>query len=176
MTGPTIRPARADDMAAVAAIYRPAVLDGTASFELDPPDTAELTARWVRIVEAGLPWIVAETGGAVAGYAYAGPYRPRPAYRFALEDSIYVDPAHKGAGIGRALMAALLPLAEASGARQMVAIIGDPPNQTASVALHARFGFARAGLLQAVGWKHGGWRDTLLMQRPLGDGTGGPAT
>ena len=170
MTDLTIRPARAEDMAAVAAIYRPAVLEGTASFELEPPDVAEMTARWSRIVAAGLPYLVAEAGGAVAGYAYAGPYRPRPAYRFTVEDSIYIAPAHKGAGLGGRLMAELLVLAEAAGARQIVAVIGDPPNQPASVALHERFGFGRIGTLKSVGWKHGAWRDTLLMQRALGPG------
>jgi phosphinothricin acetyltransferase len=171
---PLIRNATAADMAAIAAIYATAVLNGTASFELDPPDAAEMTARWQKIAEAGLPYIVAETGGAVAGYAYAGPYRPRPAYRFTLEDSIYIAPDRQGAGIGSALMGALIARAEATGARQLLAVIGDPPNQAASVALHSGFGFERVGLLPAVGWKAGAWRDTLLMQRPLGPGSAAP--
>jgi phosphinothricin acetyltransferase len=172
----TIRDALPDDMGAVTAIYAPAVRHGTASFELEPPDEAVMAQRRAAVVECGLPYLVCLRAGEIVGYAYAGLYRPRPSYRFTVEDSIYVAPEAKGGGIGTALMAALIERATAAGARQMLAVIGDPPNQPASVALHRRFGFVEAGLLRAVGWKFGAWRDTLLMARRLGSGSDTPAT
>ena len=170
----SIRDAMPADMEAVTAIYAPAVRHGTASFELNPPDVATMTLRFAAVVESGLPYLVALREGRIVGYAYAGLYRPRPAYRFTVEDSIYVAPEAKGGGVGSALMAVLLDRATAAGARQMLAVIGDPPHQPASIALHRRFGFTDAGLLRAVGWKFDAWRDTLLMLRALGHGAASP--
>ena len=164
-----IRPARATDVPRLVAIYADAVLNGCASFEIDPPDETEMAARLARIVGGGLPWLVAEVDGRVAGYAYAGPYRPRPAYRHTLENSVYVDPADKGLGLGRRLLEALIEATTALGCRQMIAVIGDSAN-AASIGLHTALGFAPAGVLRSVGWKHGRWLDSVLMQRALGDG------
>ena len=172
-TAPLIRPAVTADIPAIRAIYADAVLNGCASFELDPPDETEMTARMAKIRDAGLPWFVAEVDGRVLGYAYAGAYRPRPAYRFTVENSVYVDPAAKGRGLGRALLAALIETTTAMGYRQMLAVIGDSGN-AASIGLHAALGFTHAGLLRSVGWKHGRWLDSVLMQRPLGDGDATP--
>lgn len=171
MSEPTvlIRPATPADVPRFAAIYADAVLNGCASFELDPPDEAEMAARLAKIVDAGMPWLVAEADGRVEGYAYAGAYRPRPAYRNTVENSVYVDPAAKGRGLGRRLLAALIDATTALGYRQMIAVIGDSGN-AASIGLHAALGFTHAGLLRSVGWKHGRWLDSVLMQRPLGDG------
>ena len=164
-----LRPATPADIPAVRAIYADAVLNGCASFELDPPDAAEMAARMAKVSEAGLPWLVAEIDGRVLGYAYAGVYRPRPAYRFTVENSVYVDPAAKGRGLGRMLLAALIEATTALGYRQMLAVIGDSGNP-ASIGLHAALGFSHAGLLPSVGWKPGRWLDSVLMQRPLGEG------
>ncbi len=166
---PLIRPAIETDLPAIRAIYADAVLNGCASFELDPPDATEMAARMAKIREAGMPWLVAEVDGCVLGYAYAGAYRPRPAYRHTVENSVYVDPAAKGLGLGRALLAALIDEVTALGFRQMLAVIGDSGN-AASIGLHTALGFSHAGLLRSVGWKHGRWLDSVLMQRPLGDG------
>lgn len=165
-----VRPAAEGDMAAVAAVYAHHVLTGLATFEEEPPDAAEMARRRAALVERGLPYLVAAEGGRVIGYAYAGPYRARIAYRFSLEDSIYLDPAATGRGIGRALLERLLAESAAWGARQMVAVIGDSAN-AGSIALHARLGFRRVGTLEAVGFKFGRWVDSVLMQRPLGDGS-----
>ena len=156
-----LRHATSADAPAVACIYAEAVLNGTASFETVPPSADAIAARLADLHEAGLPWLVA------SGYAYAGLYRTRAAYRSTLETSIYVAPAAQGRGVGRALLGALVPACEALDARQLVAIIAHPGSE-ASVALHARFGFVHAGRLAAVGFKHGRWLDTLLMQRALG--------
>lgn len=164
-----IRPATLDDVPRLAAIYADAVLHGCASFELEPPDLAEMAARLAKIRDAGLPWFVAEVDGQVMGYAYAGAYRPRPAYRFTVENSVYVDPAAKGRGLGRRLLAALIEATTALGFRRMLAVIGDSGN-AASIGLHAALGFTHAGLLPSVGWKHGRWLDSVLMQLPLGPG------
>ncbi len=158
----------------VTAIYARHVRTGTASFEVEPPDAAEITRRWADIVQRSLPYLVAERGGEVVGYAYAGPYRPRPAYRYTVEDSIYVRGDCIGAGIGRALLDALIAACERWGARQMVAVIGDSGN-TASIRVHAAAGFARTGTLPDVGWKFGRWLDVVLMQRALGSGATSPA-
>ncbi|MEO1239148.1 MAG: N-acetyltransferase family protein [Pseudomonadota bacterium] len=165
-----IRPAETRDLDAVQAIYADAVLHGTASFEIDPPDLSEITRRWKDVHAAKLPYVVADEGGQVAGYAYAAPYRPRPAYRFTAECSVYVDPAHGGRGLGSALMAEVIAQTEAAGYRQMIAVIGDSAN-LASQRLHARLGFREVGTFGAVGFKHGRWLDTVLMQRALGDGS-----
>ena len=164
-----IRPATFDDVPRLAAIYADAVLHGCASFELEPPDRAEMAARLAKIRDAGLPWFVAEVDGQVMGYAYAGAYRPRPAYRFTVENSVYVDPAAKGRGLGRRLLATLIEATTALGFRRMLAVIGDSGN-AASIGLHAALGFTHAGLLPSVGWKHGRWLDSVLMQLPLGPG------
>jgi L-amino acid N-acyltransferase YncA len=164
-----IRAAELRDIAAITRIYAQAVRDGTASFELDPPDEAEITRRYITLRDGGFPYIVAEIESEVAGYAYAGPYRARPAYRFTVEDSIYIDPRMQRRGVGRALLEGLLVEAEARGFRQMVAVIGDSA-QTPSIALHEALGFRMVGTLEAVGFKFGRWIDSVLMQKALGDG------
>lgn len=162
----TIRPCAAADLAAVQAIYALEVQEGTASFELTPPDLAEMQARWQAVRAAGAPWLVAEQAGQVVGYAYAGAYRPRPAYRFTGETSVYLARTVRRQGIGSALLDALIPAATAAGLRQLVAIIGDSAN-LASIRLHERAGFAHVGTLRAVGYKFERWLDTVLMQRAL---------
>ncbi|ARC87823.1 GNAT family N-acetyltransferase [Rhodovulum sp. MB263] len=158
-----------DDLPGVHAIYAEAVRTGTASFELVPPELSEMRARWEKVTKAGFPWLVARAGERVAGYAYANTFRPRPAYRGTVENSVYVDAAFRGQGVGRALLAALLARCEAAGFRQMVAVIGDSQNR-GSIALHRALGFEDAGVLRSVGWKHGRWLDSVEMQKPLGPG------
>jgi phosphinothricin acetyltransferase len=162
------------DLGAVTAIYAASVRHGTGSFELDPPDEAEMRRRFSDQQAKALPWLVAERMGAVLGYAYAGPFRPRPAYRYAVENSVYVADNERGQGIGRLLLAELIARCEAAGARQMVAVIGDSAN-TASIALHAALGFTHSGRLAHVGWKFGQWLDVVMMQRVLGPGPARPA-
>lgn len=169
MTGSIIRNAAPTDMAAITAIYRPAVVDGTASFELEPPDEAEMRRRYVVIVAGGYPYIVAEIGGRVVGFAYANAFRPRPAYRFSVENSIYVAPDAQRQGIGQALLAALIERATANSYRQMIAVIGDS-GQAGSIGLHRAHGFTFCGTIHSVGYKHGRWLDSVLMQRALGPG------
>ena len=164
-----VRDAAPADFPAIAAIYAHHVLNGTASFEETPPSADELLARRSAVLGHGLPWIVAELDGRVAGYSYATPYRPRAAYRHTVEDSIYVDAALRGHGIGRTLLRALIERCEAGPWRQMIAVIADPLGR--SPALHRSVGFETVGTLRAVGFKHGEWRDTLLMQRALGTGS-----
>jgi phosphinothricin acetyltransferase len=166
----TIRPAALSDIPAITRTYAAAVEHGTASFELEPPDEGEMTRRMERLREGGYPYIVAERAGAVAGYAYAGSYRARPAYRWSVEDSVYVDPHCQRAGIGRALLDRLIVEAEQAGFRQMIAVIGDSANQTPSLELHRRAGFRLVGTLENVGFKQGRWLDSVLMQRALGTG------
>ena len=163
---PLVRPALEADLAAVAAIYREHVLNGSASFEIEPPDLAEMARRRAAILDAGLPYLVAEVEGAVAGYAYAGPYRPRPAYRFTVEDSVYLAPGMQGRGLCRALLGSLIALCREAGKRQMIAIIGDSANR-ASIGLHAALGFRHVGTLTDVGFKHGRWLDSVIMQLAL---------
>ena len=163
-----IRAATPNDLPAITEIYAEAVRTGSASFELVPPDLAEMRRRFDDLSTGGFPYIVADVGS-IAGYAYAGPYRPREAYRFTLENSVYVAPGWQGKGVGRALLAALISEAETRGFRQMVAVIGDSDN-AASIALHRAAGFEDTGVLRAVGRKHGRWLDTVLMQRRLGSG------
>jgi len=169
-----LRKADESDVPAIAAIYAPHVRAGTATFEIDPPGAGEMLRRWRDITVRGLPYIVAEAGGQVVGYAYAGPYRPRPAYRFTVEDSIYVDAEVQGRGVGRALLARLIDESTRAGARQMIAVIGDSGNQ-ASVGLHAALGFRHVGVLESVGNKFARWLDVVFMQRALGPGDGAPA-
>ena len=164
-----LRAATAADIPAITAIYAHAVLHGTASFELEPPDEAEMLRRMMALLQGGFPYLVAEHAGRVAGYAYAGLYRTRPAYRFTLEDSVYIDPALQRRGVGRALLYRLVLESEARGFRQMVAIIGDSA-QTSSIELHRNAGFALIGTMPHVGFKFGRWLDTVVMQRALGKG------
>ncbi|KAA5608097.1 GNAT family N-acetyltransferase [Rhodovastum atsumiense] len=168
-----IRDCRADDIPAIAAIYGHAVIHGCASFELEPPGEAEMTRRRAAILAGGFPYLVAEQDGIVVGYSYAASYRPRPAYRFSVEDSIYVAPDRQRQGIAQALLQALIGRCEQAGFRLMVAVIGDSANHP-SIRLHEANGFTRAGLLPAVGWKHGRWVDSVLMTRPLGAGADTP--
>lgn len=164
-----IRPATPADIKDITAIYAHAVEHGTASFEIEPPSITEMTTRQKILLDGGFPYLVADAGGTVAGYAYAGPYRPRIAYRHAVEDSVYVNPRVVRRGIGRLLLTALIERAEARGFRQMVAVIGDS-QQTPSIELHQKLGFVPVGTLTNIGFKHGRWLDTVLMQRPLGKG------
>lgn len=170
MSAHALRPAVADDIPAIARIYEHAVLNGTASFELDPPSQAEMLARFETLTRQSYPYIVACDGsGAVVGYAYAGPFRARPAYRWSVEDSIYVHPDAKGQGLGLILLERLLELCEAAGFRQMIAVIGGS-DHTPSIRVHEKAGFERIGVFKGSGFKFGRWLDTLLMQRSLGDG------
>lgn len=171
----SIRPAVAGDMAAVAAIYRPSVEEGTASFELTAPDADELERRRAALCAAGYPYIVAEIDGRVAGYAYAGSFRARPAFQATVENSVYVDAAFQGCGVGRALLTALVDAAAAAGFRQMIAVIGDSTRQMASIGLHAACGFVEVGRMPGVGWKGERWLDIVFMQRALGQGESEPA-
>lgn len=158
------------DLPAVQAIYAHHVLTGTGTFEEEPPSLAEITARFEAVVARGLPWLVAEDGGVVLGYAYAGPYRQRSAYRFTVENSVYVAPLAAGGGVGSRLMAAVIDNCEALGCRLMVAVIGDGAN-TASIRLHRAMGFKDAGILPGAGLKFGQWRDVVFMTLALGEGT-----
>jgi L-amino acid N-acyltransferase YncA len=165
-----IRPAALTDISAITRIYAQSVADGTATFELEPPGETEMATRMRHLTDGGYPYLAAELDGTIAGYAYAGAYRIRPAYRFTVENSVYVDPASQRRGIGRALLDALIEECAKRGFRQMIAVIGDSPTQAGSVALHKAVGFRMIGTLDDVGFKHGRWLDTLLMQRALGDG------
>jgi len=164
-----IRPAKIPDIAAITRIYAHAVKTGTASFELEPPAEAEMRRRMQALIDGKFPYFVAESDGAVAGYAYASLYRTRPAYRFTLEDSVYVAAEAHRRGIGKALLEKLIEAATGLGYRQMVAVIGDS-EQAASIGVHRSCGFAPAGNLKTIGWKFGRWLDTPFMQRALGDG------
>jgi len=163
-----VRPAGPADIGAITQIYADAVLQGTATFEIEAPDEAEMARRQKALLADALPYLVVEHGGRVAGYAYAGRYHIRPGYRWTLENSIYVAPQFQRLGLGRLLMRRLLAEAETRNYRQMLALIGDQTN-VASIALHATFGFRRIGTLQSVGFKHGRWIDVVVMQRSLGD-------
>ncbi len=161
-----IRTAGKLDIPAITEIYAHHVRHGAATFEIEPPDCSEMDRRRLEILSKGLPYLVIEIDGLVAGYAYASPYRPRPAYRFTVEDSIYIHPGFLARGLGHLLLGRLIELCEAEGNRQMIAVIGDSGN-AASIRLHQRFGFRRAGVLEAVGRKFGRWIDTVIMQRVL---------
>ena len=169
MSSVSIRPATLADVPAITRIYAQSVSTGTASFELEPPDEAEMARRMQALFDSGYPYIVAEIGGAIAGYAYAGSYRPRPAYRFSVEDSIYVDPKAQRRGAGRLLLERLIEECERRGFRQMVAVIGDSA-QTPSIELHRALGFRMVGTVENVGYKFGRWLDSVNMQRALGPG------
>lgn len=169
MTPPLIRPSTAADLPQITAVYAWNVLNGTGTFELEAPDLAEMTRRRDDVLSKGLPWLVAERDGQVLGYAYANHFRPRKAYRFCLEDSIYLADAARGQGVGKLLLAELMAQCEALGARQMLAVIGDSAN-AGSIGVHRSLGFEHTGLLKASGWKFGAWRDVVIMQRALGAG------
>jgi phosphinothricin acetyltransferase len=169
----SIRLARLGDVPAITEIYGAAVRCGTATFELDAPDESEMNRRYQVLRSGGYPFLVAELDGAIMGYAYAGPYRARPAYDWTVEDSIYVAAQSQRRGIGRALLSALIGHSEASGYRQMIAIIGDSAN-AASVELHRAAGFRMIGTFDHVGFKFGRWLDSVLMQRALGAGAATP--
>ena len=161
-----VRDAAEPDFDQIAEIYSLYVQHSTATFEEEPPTSEELTARWSRIAGESMPYLVAVDGDMIAGYAYASPYRPRAAYRFTVEDSVYVAADARGRGVGRALMGELIARCDAGPWRQMVAVIGDSANE-ASVRLHSRLGFQHVGTLKAVGFKFGRWVDSVLMQRVL---------
>jgi phosphinothricin acetyltransferase len=176
MTTPLlIRPSAASDITAITAIYAWNVLNGTGTFELEAPDDAEMGRRRDDVLAKDLPWLVAERDGTVLGYAYANHFRPRPAYRYCVEDSIYLDPQARGQGVGKLLLAELVSQCVARGARQMLAVIGDSAN-TGSVGVHRALGFEHTGVMKAAGWKFDRWLDVVIMQRALGHGDSiGPA-
>ena len=169
MTTVTIRTAVAADIPAITRIYAHAVTHGTASFEIEAPDATEMAQRQRALIDGGFPYIAAEFDGTLLGYACAGPYRTRPAYRFTVEDSIYVDYKAQRRGIGRLLLDHLIAESTARGFRQMIAVVGDSA-QTASIELHRAAGFRMVGTFEKVGYKFGRWLDTVLMQRALGPG------
>jgi L-amino acid N-acyltransferase YncA len=169
MSSLEIRPTVAADLAAITEIYDHAVRYGTATFELIPPDLAEITRRFGVLLDGGYPYLVAVLEGQVVGYAYAGAYRPRPAYRFTVENSVYLQPTIHRRGIGQQLLQRLIAESEARGYRQMIAVIGDSAN-AGSIGVHTRCGFQMIGTHPDVGFKFGRWLDTVMMQRALGDG------
>ncbi len=164
-----IRPATPADLPDIQRIYGHHVTTGFASFEEVAPDLAEMTRRYTALIEAGFPYLVAELGDRVVGYTYCGPYRPRPAYRYSVENSVYLAPESARKGIGRMLLSALIERATALGKRQMVAVIGDSANH-GSIGLHTALGFRMVGVIEGAGFKHGRWVDSVLMQRALGPG------
>jgi phosphinothricin acetyltransferase len=168
-----IRPSVESDLPAITEIYAEAVRHGTGTFELEAPSLAEMTARRTDVLGKKLPWLVAEREGVTMGYAYANHFRPRKAYRFCLEDSIYLHPDARGRGVGKLLLTELLARCEAAGARQMLAVIGDAAN-AGSIGVHAALGFTHTGVLKASGWKFDRWLDVVLMQRSLGHGSTTP--
>jgi L-amino acid N-acyltransferase YncA len=170
---PLIRPSRDEDLDAITRIYGHHVLHGTGTFETTPPTLAEMTARRADVLGKGLPWLVAEEGGQVLGYAYGNWFKPRPAYRFSVEDSIYMDPAAHRQGLGRALLAELLAALERAGTRKVMAVIGDSAN-AGSIGVHKALGFEPVGVVQSCGWKFGRWLDIVLMQKTLGAGDSAP--
>ena len=164
-----IRPTTPADLPAITEIYQHAVLYGTATFELIPPDLAEITRRFGALMDGGFPYLVAALEGRVVGYAYAGPYRPRPAYRFTLENSVYLQPSMHRRGIGLQLLQRLIAESETRGYRQMIAVIGDSAN-AGSIGVHSKCRFQMIGTHPDVGFKFGRWLDTVMMQRALGEG------
>jgi L-amino acid N-acyltransferase YncA len=173
MNAPHVRPATPADIPAITRIYAHAVRHGTASFELEPPDEAEMARRQRALLDGGYPYLVAELDGTLMGYAYAGPYRTRPAYRYTVENSVYIAPQAHRRGIGRALLDRLIADCEARGYRLMIAVIGDSA-QAPSIELHRAAGFKMVGAFEAVGYKFDRWLDSVLMQRPLGKGSSAP--
>lgn len=166
---PVIRPCCVADLPTVTAIYAHHVRHSTGTFEIDPPSPADMVARYAEVQARGLPWLVAEQAGSVLGYAYCNWFRPRAAFRFAAEDSIYLAPTAQRQGLGRALLAELALQAERAGVRRLIAVIGDSGN-AGSIGLHQALGFTQTGLLTACGWKFDRWLDVVLMDCPLGAG------
>ena len=164
-----IRPSRDEDIAAITAVYTHHVLRGTGTFEIDPPSIVDMTARRAEVLARGLPWLVAEDDGRLTGFAYCNWFKPRPAYRFSAEDSIYLAPHTSGQGLGRALLAELSVQAERAGVRKLIAVIGDSAN-TGSIGVHRSVGFEPAGVLTSCGWKFDKWLDVVLMEKSLGQG------
>ena len=171
---PIIRPSLEKDIPAITAIYAHHVLNGTGTFEIDPPSEAHMTGRRADVLSKGLPYIVAEEAGQVIGYAYCTWFKPRPAYRFSAEDSIYLAPGVHGKGIGRALLAELTAQAERVGIRKLIAVIGDS-NNAGSVGVHRSLGFTHVGILKSCGWKFNQWLDVVMMEKALGPGDTTPA-
>ena len=166
----TIRPSREDDIPAIAAIYAHHVLHGTGTFETEPPSPTEMAARRADVLGKGLPYLVAERDGALLGFAYCNWFKPRPAYRYSAEDSIYLAEAARGQGLGARLLAALSEAAEAAGVRKLIAVIGDSAN-AGSIGVHRGQGFTQVGVLKDCGWKFGQWRDVVLMEKTIGEGS-----
>ena len=166
-----LRPATPDDVLAMQEIYAHHVLHGLASFEEEPPPLAEMRRRYDDVCGRGLPWLAADFGGVVVGYGYCAPYRTRSAYRYSIEDSVYVRHGSEGRGVGSAILEELIRRVSELDYRQLIAVIGDS-SHAPSINLHARFGFLRVGTLRSVGFKFGRWVDTVIMQRPLGRGDG----
>ncbi len=166
---PTIRPSLDGDLPAITAIYTHHVLNGTGTFEIDPPTSQDMAARRADVLARGLPYLVAEEEGRVLGFAYCNWFKPRPAYRFSAEDSVYVADAARGRGMGRLLLDALCEQAQAAGVRKLLAVIGDSAN-AGSIGVHRAAGFTEVGVMRSVGWKFGAWRDIVLMEKPLGAG------
>ena len=164
-----IRPSREEDLPRITAIYAHHVLHGNGTFETTPPSLQEMAARRADVLSKGLPHLVAEDGGEILGFAYCQWFKPRPAYRFSAEDSIYLDPQASGRGVGRELLAALAQQAEGAGIRKLIAVIGDSAN-AGSIGVHQALGFTQVGVLRACGWKFGQWLDIVLMEKSLGDG------
>ncbi|SEF33394.1 N-acetyltransferase family protein [Variovorax sp. NFACC27] len=165
-----IRPSREEDIAAVTAIYAHHVLHGTGTFETEPPSPTDMAARRADVLARNLPYLVAEEDGKVLGFAYCNWFKPRPAYRFSAEDSIYVAESARGKGLGAKLLAALSQAAEAAGVRKLIAVIGDSAN-AGSIGVHRSQGFTHVGVLKDCGWKFGEWRDVVLMEKVLGEGS-----
>ena len=166
---PQIRSSHDGDIAAITAIYAHHVLHGTGTFETEPPSETDMTARRADVLGKGLPYLVAEQDGQVLGFAYCNWFKPRPAYRFSAEDSIYMAEAARGLGVGRLLLDALCTAAEAAGVRKLLAVIGDSAN-AGSIRVHQAAGFTHIGVMRSVGWKFGAWRDVVLMEKHLGAG------
>ncbi|MFT3719922.1 GNAT family N-acetyltransferase [Pseudorhodoferax sp.] len=171
---PQIRASRDADVPAITALYAHHVLHGTGTFEIDPPTQADMAARRADVLAKGLPYLVAEHEGRVLGFAYCNWFKPRPAYRFSAEDSIYLAPEAAGRGLGKQLLAELAAQAEACGLRKLIAVIGDSAN-AGSIGVHRALGFAPAGVIHACGWKFDRWLDIVLMEKSLGAGDGAPA-
>lgn len=168
-----IRPSLTQDIAAITAIYTHHVLTGTGTFEIEPPSASDMESRRADVLAKGLPYLVAVDSDVILGFAYCNWFKPRPAYRFSAEDSIYLAPGHQGKGIGRALLAELAAQAERVGVRKLIAVIGDSAN-SGSIALHRSLGFSNAGVLKSCGWKFDQWLDVVLMEKALGAGDSQP--
>ena len=165
----TIRPSRDEDVAAIAAIYAHHVLHGTGTFETEPPSASDMASRRADVLAKGLPYLVVEEAGQVLGFAYCNWFKPRPAYRFSAEDSIYLHPDARGRGLGRLLLGALAEAGQKAGLRKLIAVIGDSAN-AGSIGVHTALGFTPAGVIKSCGWKFGRWLDIVLMEKTLGEG------